>query len=91
MMKRYRFVVSGTVQGVGFRYFTQATAHRLHLSGWVRNAYDGSVEGEAQGDEVACSSFFEKLRKGPSFAHVEQCIIDECALRDNERDFGIIV
>lgn len=89
-MKRYRFVVSGTVQGVGFRYFSQASAHRLNLTGWVRNADDGSVEGEVQGDEVVCLSFFDKLRKGPAFARVEQCIINECVLRENESGFSII-
>ena len=89
MKKRYRFVVSGIVQGVGFRYFTQSTAHRLNLSGWVRNADDGSVEGEVQGDEVVCASFFDKLRKGPAFARVKQCIIDECGLQDNENGFNV--
>lgn len=89
-MKRYRFVVSGTVQGVGFRYFAQSTARRLDLTGWVRNAGDGSVEGEVQGAETACSSFFEKLRQGPTFACVEQCTIDECAVRGYDRGFSVI-
>jgi acylphosphatase len=82
-------MVSGIVQGVGFRYFTQSIAHRLNLSGWVRNADGGSVEGEVQGDDTVCSSFFEMLRKGPAFARVDRCIIDECALRENEHGFGI--
>ncbi len=82
-------MVSGIVQGVGFRYFTQDVAHHLNLSGWVRNADDGSVEGEVQGDETICSSFLDMLRDGPAFARVEQCIIDECALRENESGFGI--
>jgi acylphosphatase len=88
-MKRYRFVVSGTVQGVGFRYFTQATAQRLNLTGWVRNAHDGNVEGEVQGSETVCSSFFDKIRKGPALSYVDRCVIDECALRDNESGFSI--
>jgi acylphosphatase len=89
MIKRYRFVISGYVQGVGFRYFTQDTAYSLNLSGWVRNAYDGSVEGEVQGDEAACSSFFDIIREGPTLARVKQCIIDECTLQENEREFNI--
>ncbi|HEY9467214.1 MAG TPA: acylphosphatase, partial [Vicinamibacterales bacterium] len=39
-----RFVVSGRVQGVGFRYFTQDTAAREGVTGWVRNLPNGSVE-----------------------------------------------
>lgn len=89
MMKRFRFVVSGRVQGVGFRYFTQDTAYSLNLTGWVRNAYDGSVDGEVQGEETDCSSFFDNLREGPTLARVKQCIIDECTLQDNEWEFNI--
>ena len=39
-----RFVISGRVQGVGFRYFTQTAAEREHIDGWVRNTTDGHVE-----------------------------------------------
>ena len=47
------FLISGRVQGVGFRYFTQAAAGREGLHGWVRNLPDGRVEVEAEGDADA--------------------------------------
>jgi acylphosphatase len=89
-MKRYRYAVTGIVQGVGFRYFTQKTADGLHLTGWVRNAEDGSVEGEVQGDEISCSAFFEKLRRGPTYAHIEKLIMNECLVVEKDRRFEII-
>ncbi|MDA3850579.1 MAG: acylphosphatase [Spirochaetaceae bacterium] len=69
MMTLY-FRVSGRVQGVGFRYFTQRTARRFGLTGWVRNCFDGSVELEAQGPEESLKQLEDELRRGPSFGHV---------------------
>jgi len=54
--------VSGTVQGVGFRYFTFRTARRLSLSGYVRNNSDGSVEVVAEGDRSNLLTLVEELR-----------------------------
>ncbi|MBN1603467.1 MAG: acylphosphatase [Chitinispirillaceae bacterium] len=88
-MKRYAYTVTGIVQGVGFRYFTRNTADRLHLTGWVRNAEDGSVEGEVQGDDAVCRSFFERLRSGPSYALIEDVVTSECPSLQNERGFSI--
>ena len=45
-----RIVVSGRVQGVGFRYFTQDTALREGVTGWVRNLPDGRVEAHVEGE-----------------------------------------
>lgn len=83
-MKRYAYTVTGIVQGVGFRYFTKSTADRLHLTGWVRNADDGSVEGEVQGDDAACTSFLERLRRGPSYAYVEEVVMSERPVLEND-------
>ncbi len=65
------FVVSGRVQGVSYRWFTQRTAERLGIRGWVRNRSDGCVEGLAAGTGAALSSFFSELEIGPRFAEVE--------------------
>lgn len=46
---RKHLIFHGRVQGVGFRYQASAIAHELGLTGWVRNAYDGTVEMEVQG------------------------------------------
>ncbi len=49
MQESYRFVVTGRVQGVGFRVATRRKAQALGLIGWVRNCADGSVEGLVAG------------------------------------------
>ncbi len=50
---RYRFLFTGNVQGVGFRWTNQGTARELGLTGWVLNLDDGSVEMEIQGPSGA--------------------------------------
>ena len=63
--------VSGLVQGVGFRWFVQAHAARLGLSGWVRNLPDGRVEIDAEGERPDLETLLEQLHHGPSSARVE--------------------
>ena len=70
-MPRIAFLVSGDVQGVGFRYFTREQASAAGLAGWVRNRFDGKVEGEAEGSEVALAAFVDQLRRGPVTASVD--------------------
>jgi len=62
--------VSGVVQGVSFRYFTQKTARDLGLSGWVRNRPDGDVELEAMGERGIIEELITALGVGPPAAHV---------------------
>ena len=71
-----RYVVSGRVQGVGFRYFTQDTARREGLAGVVRNLPDGRVEAFAEGDHESLVRFEAALRRGPSHARVDLVDID---------------
>jgi len=66
-------VVSGRVQGVGFRRFVQRSAQQMGVSGWVRNLADGSVECQAEGDPVAVEQFLQDVRRGPSLARVDSC------------------
>ena len=58
-------VVSGRVQGVGFRWFVRVRASRLGIAGWVRNRPDGSVEVAARGDADALATFERHLWAGP--------------------------
>ncbi|MCX5796337.1 MAG: acylphosphatase [Elusimicrobia bacterium] len=69
-LTRRRFVVSGRVQGVGFRWFAQRWAERLGLRGWVSNLEDGSVASEAEGPAQAVAEFERRLRAGPAGAQV---------------------
>jgi len=63
-------VVRGSVQGVGFRYFTRLTAQRCGVAGWVRNRDDGSVEIAASGDEASLQGFLTIIQRGPPGSHI---------------------
>ncbi|HEX9165126.1 MAG TPA: acylphosphatase [Gemmatimonadales bacterium] len=65
-----RFLVSGDVQGVGYRRFAQRAALGLGLTGWVRNRPDGQVEVEARGPAEAIDRLAAILEAGPSGAYV---------------------
>jgi acylphosphatase len=67
-----RFLVHGTVQGVGFRWFVWKTAERLGLSGTAQNLPDGSVEVVAAGTESALAQLERALGRGPAGARVER-------------------
>ena len=69
-MRSTRFVVTGRVQGVGFRYFVGREAEALGLEGWVRNLPDGGVEVVASGDDVAVATLEGRLWAGPPHARV---------------------
>lgn len=63
---RRRYLISGRVQGVGFRYFVRRAAGRLGVTGWVRNLASGEVEAEGQGAKEVLDAFETELRRGPS-------------------------
>jgi len=71
-MQVVRIVVTGRVQGVGFRAFVSRRAAELGLVGWVRNRPDGGVEAEAAGPEAALRAFVAALEAGPRLAHVSE-------------------
>jgi acylphosphatase len=68
--------VSGKVQGVCFRAFTQKMAQELQLTGWVQNENDGSVLVFACGDEEKLDLFIAQLRQGHPVAHVATVKVD---------------
>jgi len=65
-----RYLVSGRVQGVGFRFFAQEVAAREGLTGLVRNLDDGRVEALAEGESTAMDRFEAAVWRGPSHARV---------------------
>ena len=73
---RAHIIVSGRVQGVGFRAFVQFQATQSGLDGWVRNCPDGSVETEVEGDRGAIDVFLEQIRKGPTLSRVDSVQVD---------------
>ena len=69
-MKAKRLVISGRVQGVGFRAWMQEHARALGLSGWVRNRVDGTVEALVAGEVAAVEELLRLCRRGPRMAEV---------------------
>lgn len=88
MQPSYRFVVTGRVQGVGFRAAAQRKALFLGLSGWVRNRSDGAVEGLAGGNSSDLERFREFLHQGPPAAHVTDV---QWRATDEEAQEGFLV
>ncbi|PYQ78986.1 MAG: acylphosphatase [Acidobacteria bacterium] len=72
-----RYIISGRVQGVGFRFFTEAAAMREGIDGWVRNLPDGRVEVAAEGDADAMDRFERSVRHGPPAARVDDVDVTE--------------
>ncbi len=87
---RRRYLISGRVQGVGFRWFTRGTADRLNLVGWVKNLPDGSVLCEAQGSPDLLEDFLGQLREGPAFARVSDIEVEDLpVMRSPESSFDV--
>src|SRR3989337_3534572 len=78
---RRRAMVSGGVQGVGFRYTAQAEAMRRGVAGFARNRPDGTVEIEAEGPESAVGALLAWAASGPPWASVESVDVAELAPR----------
>jgi acylphosphatase len=74
-----RYIVLGTVQGVGYRAFAQRVARDLQLTGWVRNLPDGTVEALAHGTVARLDRFAVELRIGPDRAQVGEVRVEDVA------------
>lgn len=90
MSERRAYRITGSVQGVGFRWWTRKTASALDLRGTVRNARDGSVEVEAEGSTDALESFEARLHQGPQHARVRALERVEPGSGSLPREFEII-
>jgi acylphosphatase len=80
--------VSGRVQGVGFRFYTQRKAIENNVFGFVQNKPDGSVYIEAEGEATDVQTFVDWCRKGPQWASVRDIQVSE-TLPLNRNDFVI--
>ena len=69
-MNAKRLIISGRVQGVGYREWLVEKAQALGISGWVRNRLDGSVEALVAGDTAAVEELLRLCRRGPRMARV---------------------
>jgi acylphosphatase len=67
-----KYLISGAVQGVGFRYFTQRAAARLKVGGYVKNLHDGRVEVFVMGTPQQLRELRTVLERGPRFSSVTE-------------------
>jgi acylphosphatase len=89
MLVARRVLVSGRVQGVGFRFFVEARAAAEGIHGWVRNLADGRVEALLEGDAESVDRVESALRRGPSAAQVEDVIVELVAPSGRATGFSV--
>jgi len=86
-----RYLISGSVQGVGFRYFVQRAGVQEGVTGWVRNLPGGSVEVEASGEPAVLERFERQIRKGPPAAHVTNVDVTDVTPGEHGDHKGFII
>jgi len=89
MEVRAEIVVSGLVQGVGFRYFVMREAQKLGLKGFVKNLYTGEVLTVAEGEKAIVEELVQKLKVGPIHASVKSCKVDWQEPKNEFTDFEV--
>jgi acylphosphatase len=88
-MVRARLLISGIVQGVGYRYSCRRQAQGLGLTGWVRNLPDGRVEAVLQGTREQIEAMIKWCYRGPEEARVSDIGVAYETPGDDFKDFGI--
>ncbi|WP_174733676.1 acylphosphatase [Mesobacillus harenae] len=88
-MKQVQIIVSGNVQGVGYRYFSQMKAIQHDIRGWAKNLPDGKVEISALGLEEGLNKFINEIRHGNPFSNVENVEVNEIERSENYSSFTI--
>lgn len=88
-MEQYEIKVTGRVQGVGFRYYTQQQARTLNLTGWVRNTLDGGVMAMVQGPKHAVDTFVDYLWVGPPLSEVKSVTKVEVMMIEEFSQFSV--
>jgi acylphosphatase len=76
-METKHLLITGRVQGVGFRYYMEYKARQFHITGWVRNRRDGSVEAMIQGTLENVEAMIARAHRGPPNAAVVAVKVSE--------------
>lgn len=84
-----KYLISGRVQGVGFRFFAERVANQLGISGYVKNSWDGKVEVYAIGDETSLEEFKRHLAEGPRSARVRGIVESDESVKRRYTTFVI--
>jgi acylphosphatase len=88
-MRSVKLIVSGLVQGVGYRYFCSKKAIEYGIKGYARNLYNGNVEVLAQGDERLIKDFVKELNIGPHYASIKSINAEEIESEKEYEEFSI--
>lgn len=89
MIVAKRYLVSGRVQGVGFRYYVQDHAALEGVHGYVRNLPDGRVEALVEGDDESVLRVERALRRGPAGARVDDVAIEAAVPSGRATGFSV--
>ena len=84
-----KIVISGVVQGVGYRYFATRKAGEYGLGGYVKNLYNGDVEIEVEGEKGLVNDFIQELKAGPISSRVTDINIQWKEYQNKYRDFHV--
>lgn len=88
-MERKELIVSGFIQGVGFRYHVNMKALKFRVTGYVRNLDDGRVLIEVQGEAPSFSSFINDLPNGLVYARIEGMEVKDLPILEDEVKFKV--
>ena len=88
-MVRARLLISGIVQGVGYRYSCRREAQSLGLTGWVRNLPDGRVEAVLQGTREQVERMIKWCYRGPEEARVSDIAVSYEEPAEDSKEFGV--
>jgi len=89
MLARARIIVIGRVQGVFYRSFTQKSALKIGLKGWVRNLPNGDVEVLCDGEKENIEKLIKELWEGPPLSKVKDVLVEWKEYKPEFRDFTI--
>lgn len=89
-METRKLIVSGLVQGVGFRWSTQNLANQMNIPGTVKNNADGTVTIYLQGDSDTLDRFIEKLPSASGFAHIKNIVQESVPAVEKMHDFHVL-
>ena len=82
-------LISGMVQGVGYRWFVMRKANEYNLKGYVRNLYTDDVEVEIEGQRALIMDFVRQIKTGPRSAHVTDIKIEWGEYENKYKGFEI--
>lgn len=85
-LKRAKIIVSGLVQGVGYRYFVMRHADNLNLKGYTQNLFNGQVLTEVEGEFGLINELIKQLKIGPMKSHIANCFVE---WSENKNEFTI--